>query len=152
MSALAGRRSVRAIALIEAVKGALVLLAGFGLLALVHRDVAALGDALVHHLHLNPARHLPRIFLDALRQVDDHRLRLLALGAAAYSALRLAEAWGLWRERAWAEWLGVLSGAIYLPFEIRTLWHHPTLLKAVTFGVNVLVVWVLARALAARRR
>ena len=61
-------------AFLEAAKGAVVLLAGFGVLALVHRDVQQVAEAVVSHLHLNPARHYPRIFLDAAARVSDARL------------------------------------------------------------------------------
>ena len=50
-------------ALLEGAKGVLVLAAGLGLFALAHRDVQAIAEDLVRHLHLNPARRFPRIFL-----------------------------------------------------------------------------------------
>src|ERR1043165_8860815 len=74
---------VRAIAFFEAVKGALVLVAGFGLLALVHRDLEDLAERLVRHSHLNPASHYPRIFIEAAARTDDARLRTLRAMAGA---------------------------------------------------------------------
>ena len=35
------------------------------------------------------------------------------------------EAWGLWRDKAWASWLGCLAAAVYLPFDLYALYHHP---------------------------
>ena len=90
---------VRALALFEAAKGVLVIMAGFGLLAIVHRDAQHLAEALVRHMHLNPARHYPRIFINAAGRLTDHRLHLLAAGAFAYATVRLVEAYGLWRIR-----------------------------------------------------
>ena len=49
--------------------------------------------------------------------------------ALTYSAIRFTEAYGLWRERRWAEWLSAVSGAIYLPFEIYELAGGITPLK-----------------------
>ena len=69
---------IRAIAIHEAAKGALVLLAGFGLLGLLHRDVEALAERLVTFSHLNPASKYPRIFLDAATRVTDTQLWWLA--------------------------------------------------------------------------
>jgi len=72
---------LKAVAMFEALKGLLVLLAGFGLLALVHHDVQAFVERIVVHLHLNPARHYPRVFIEAAGRLTDARLWLLAAGA-----------------------------------------------------------------------
>lgn len=146
------RGAVRTIALVEGVKGAVVLLAATGLLALVHHDLNDLAARLVAHAHLNPAARYPHIFLDAVSHLQQPRLLWLAAGAAGYSALRLLEAWGLYRQRAWAEWLAALSGAVYLPFEVAGLLRRPTWLGAGLLVVNLAVVAVMAGALAARRR
>jgi uncharacterized membrane protein (DUF2068 family) len=143
--------ALRAVAFIEAAKGAVVLLAATGLLSLVHRDLNDLAARLVRHAHLNPASHYPHIFLDAVSHVGDSRLVMLALGAAAYSAVRFVEAWGLFRERAWAEWLAAVGGAIYLPVEIGHLVRRPHALGAAVFVANLVVVLVVVVALVRRR-
>src|SRR5262245_24516424 len=106
---------LKAVALFEASKGLFVILAGLGLLALVHYNAQAFVEGLALHLHLNPARHYPGVFIEAAGRLTDARLWLFAAGALAYSALRFTEAYGLWRARPWAEWMGIVSGAIYLP-------------------------------------
>lgn len=147
-----GRPGLRAVATLEAVKGFLVLLAGFGAFALVHRDVQSLAEALVRHSHLNPARHVPRIFLEASARLTDARLWVLAAGALVYAGARFAESWGLWRARPWAAWLGALSGSVYVPFESASLLARPTPLKAATLLVNVFVVGYLALLIRSGRR
>jgi uncharacterized membrane protein (DUF2068 family) len=142
---------VRIVAAFEAAKGLLVLAAGFGLLSVVHKDVRSVAEELVGHLHLNPASRSPRIFLDAAERFSDVRLWLLALFAFAYAALRLVEAYGLWRMRRWAEWVAVASGGIYLPFEIYELAHGASWLKASTFAGNLAIVAYMAYALRASR-
>jgi uncharacterized membrane protein (DUF2068 family) len=94
----------------------------------------------VVHLHLNSARHYPRVFIEAAGRLTDARLWLLAAGAFAYSLLRFAEAYGLWRERAWAEWIGIVSGGVYLPVEVYERVHRPTVLKAALLIVNAVIV------------
>ena len=145
------RRAIRAVALLEATKGALVLLAGSGALALLHQNVHAIAARLIEHLHLNPAARLPKIFVDAAAHLDDRHLLLLALGAAAYAACRLAEAWGLFREREWAEWLSAVSGAIYVPFELAAVWRGGSWLDAAALAVNLAVVALMVAALRRRR-
>jgi len=143
--------SVRLVAIFEAFKGLVVILAGFGLLSMIHADAEQVAERLVHHLHLDAARHYPRIFIEAARQLNDVHLWWLALAAAIYASIRFAEAAGLWFEKAWAEWLAAISGAIYLPFEIYELSRGFTWLRLTTFIGNVLVVAVMIYALRARR-
>jgi uncharacterized membrane protein (DUF2068 family) len=139
--------SIRAVALFEAAKGALVLLAGFGVLSLVHSDIQDMAEDLLDHLHLNPASRYPHIFLDAVTRVNNWGLWKLAALAAGYAAVRLVEAYGLWRQRLWAEWFAALSGAIYVPFEIRGVMHGHGLTAAVALTINVAIVVVMLYAL-----
>ena len=138
---------IRAVALFEATKGAVVLLAGFGLLGLLHRDVQALAEHLVQFTRLNPASRYPRIFLDAATQVTDTQLWWLAAAAATYSIVRGFESYGLWRGRAWAEWLALVGGGIYVPVEYYHLWHRFTWFKLALLGANLAVVAVMVYAL-----
>jgi uncharacterized membrane protein (DUF2068 family) len=131
---------LRTVAAFEAAKGLLVMATGLGLLALVHHDVQRAAEAVVRHLHLNPARHYPRVFLEAAANVTDRRLGLLASGAFAYAVVRGVEAYGLWRVRTWAQWFAILSGGIYLPIEIYALVEHATALRAAVLLINVGVV------------
>jgi uncharacterized membrane protein (DUF2068 family) len=139
-------RGLHAIAVFEAIKGVAVLLAGFGLLALLHRDVQTIAERFVRAIHLNPASHYPHILIDAASNVTDTRLLALAAMASAYSAVRLVEAYGLWHGRAWAEWFAIGSGTLYLPVEIYELFHHATILKALVLVTNVAMVLYLVRA------
>ena len=140
----AARSGLRTVALFEAAKGGAVLMAGFGLLALVHRNAQEVAEDVVRHLHLNPAQHFPRIFLDAATRASETRLWVLALTALLYAAVRFAEAYGLWRQRAWAEWFGICTGGIYLPVELYELSVSVTPVKVGVFLVNLFVVGWLA--------
>lgn len=144
--------SVRAVALLEATKGTLVFLAGFGALSLLHHDVQRIAGELIGHLHLNPAKRYPSIFLEAAGHLTDARLWLLAAMAAAYGLLRFMEAYGLWRGRPWAEWLAAGSGSIYIPFELYELFQGFTWLSVGALGVNLFVVGVMIIALVRGRR
>ncbi|HEY2969439.1 MAG TPA: DUF2127 domain-containing protein [Casimicrobiaceae bacterium] len=143
---------LRVVAMFEFAKGALVLVAGLGLLAFVHRDIRDVVEELLEHLHLDPASRVPEIFVALAERVTSMDLWLLAIGATVYAAVRIAEGFGLWFDREWAEWLGVASGLIYVPFEIYALAKGVTPLKLATLGINLLVVAVLSDALWRRRR
>lgn len=133
-------RTLQLVALMEAVKGFIVFGAGFGLLALLHRDVRHIAESFVTRLHVDPDNHFAGIFLNAAAKVTDARLWGFAALAVAYSALRWTEAWGLWFNRRWASWLGAASGAIYVPVEVVELWQKPGVIKAATLTLNVAVV------------
>ena len=122
-----------------------MLLAGFGLLHYIHHDLQALAEELVRHTHLNPARHYPRIFIEAAGRTSDARLRTLAGLAFIYSAGRFIEAYGLWRLRAWAEWFAIVSGSVYVPFELYEIFRRPGWLRFIILLANLLVVAYLAR-------
>jgi uncharacterized membrane protein (DUF2068 family) len=131
---------LRTVAVFEATKGALVLVAGLGLLSLVHRGAQNFAEEIVQRFHLNPARDHPRILIDAIAHLDDANLRLLAVAALLYSAARFIEAYGLWRLRAWGEWFGIVSGSVYLPVEIYELVDRPTVVKAGVLIFNLGIV------------
>lgn len=133
-------RALRAVASVEFVKGLVVLLAGFGILSLVHRDAWDVAESFLEWLHISPETHYAQVFLNLADQVTDAKLWVVAIAALAYSTLRFFEAYGLWRERAWAEWLALISGAIYLPFEIFELARRPDWVRLVIFLVNLAVV------------
>ncbi|HYD62074.1 MAG TPA: DUF2127 domain-containing protein [Noviherbaspirillum sp.] len=133
-------KALRTIALIEAAKGALVLLAGVGLLALVHHDLQRFAENLVAHAHLNPASGYPRIFLDLAKQLTDSRLQLLASGAGLYACVRFIEAYGLWQARPWAKWFAAASGGIYIPFELFELVERVTWVGLVSLVLNIAIV------------
>lgn len=145
------KAGLRAIALFEGLKGLLVLVAGCGALALLHRDLQALGERMVSHLHLNPASRFPRVFLDLAGRTTDKRLWGFAALAAAYAAVRLAEAYGLWNARRWAEALGAASGGLYLPVEVYEIVRRSTATRAVLLAVNLAVVVYLLRQLGRER-
>ncbi|MDD3609569.1 MAG: DUF2127 domain-containing protein [Halothiobacillaceae bacterium] len=147
-----GDVALRAIALTEMAKGVVVLLAGFGLLALIHSHAQLHAETLVRHFHLNPAHETPRIFLHLMEGATDPRHAWLAFAALAYALLRLAEGFGLWFDRRWAEWLGALSGGIYLPIELYELFQGVSALKLSILAVNLIVVSYLGRRLWLKRK
>ncbi len=138
--------------MLEASKGLVVLLAGFGLFVGVDRGAAHFAEELVRHMHLNPAKGVPRIFIDLMSDTSNRRLQWLAFGALVYASLRLIEAFGLWRGRSWAEWLAVASGGIYIPFELAELASGVTLFRLGMLALNVGVVAYMALTLRRDRR
>jgi len=146
------RRVLRAVASFEFAKGIFVALMGFCALALVHRDVWLIAESLLALFRINTGRHSAQLFLDFADNVTDARLWAAAQIAFAYAALRFAEAYGLWNERTWAEWVAFISGALLLPLEIRELLRGLTLLRSTVFAGNVAVVLFMLYVIVSNRR
>ena len=133
------------LALFEAAKGMLVLLVGAGLLALIHRNVQNEGADIVQFFHLNPARHYPEIFLKTLSNINNTNLWFLSVSAVLYVIIRMAEAYGLWHDRAWAIWFAVASGALFIPIEIFELYERITISRFLIFLANIALILYLSR-------
>jgi uncharacterized membrane protein (DUF2068 family) len=140
-------KGLRLASLFEASKGILVLTTGLGLMMFIHKDLHLAAEQIIRHLHLNPASHYPLIFIDAAARLTDWGLWMLALSALLYSAVRFAEAYGLWNERQWAEWFGFLTGGMYIPLELLEIIRGMTWLKLSILLINLFIVAVLAAAL-----
>jgi uncharacterized membrane protein (DUF2068 family) len=135
---------LRSIAVFEAIKGTLVLAAGFGALHYLHKDLGDAAERLVHWLHMNPSHHFGRVFIEAADKFNDGKLWALAGGALAYSTVRLVEAYGLWHRRVWAEWFALLSGAMYVPWELYEVIDKSTGFRWGVLLLNVLIVFYMA--------
>jgi len=147
LSSNASRKVVKSVALFEATKGIIVVLAGFGLLSLLHHDLRALAIALVGRLHLDPTHHYARGFIDAAANTTDSRLWFAAVIGFVYAAFRFVEAYGLWFCRTWAEWLALISGGIYLPLEVYELFRRLTWMRVSALVANLVVVALIALVL-----
>jgi len=148
---------LRGVAVFELIKGVLFLAIGLGALSLVGKDVEVEAEKIILRLHLDPAWHYCDLFIRESAKVTDTRLRLIAMVSLTLAAIRLVESYGLWHERPWAEWLAVISAGVYMPFEIRHLYHNhfshkPVLVGAIVFLVNAAIVVYLGLLLAANHR
>jgi uncharacterized membrane protein (DUF2068 family) len=136
------RAALRAVASLELTKGMVVLLLGFGAVSLVHKDAWDAAEALLRFLHVNPDHHhYAQVFLNLADNVTDKKLWAVAAGAAAYSTVRFVEAYGLWGERIWAEWFALISGALYVPFEVYELVRRTTAIHVAVLLINLAIVF-----------
>ena len=83
-------------------------------------------------------RELPR-----LARLESGALRDVFAVAVAYAVVEGTEAYGLWRERRWAEYLTVIATAGFLPLEIHELAKRVSVLRVLALVVNLAVlVWL----------
>jgi uncharacterized membrane protein (DUF2068 family) len=67
-------------------------------------------------------------------------LALVVAALAAYAALELFEALGLWLLKRWGEYFAVVATSVFLPLEMYDLSKGVTATRAVTLTINVAAV------------
>jgi len=141
------RSALQAIAIFEATKGLAALAGLIGVLDLLHRDVRAVVLTLIGRFGLDPEAHYPSLLLHYADLLPDTYVHLLVMLVSAYIALRFIEATGLWLDKAWGEYLGALSGGIYIPFEVTHFIDEPSWMNAFIVALNTAIVGYLTYAL-----
>lgn len=137
---------LRAVAIFEAFKGCLVLVAAGLLVRVLHGGAQDAAETVVRHFHLNPARNAPRVFVEMILNLGSAHLIALSLGAIAYASVRFIEAYGLWHRKGWAWGFGIISGAMYIPFELVELTRGVTWPSVLVLIVNAAIVATLWRS------
>jgi len=136
------RRRLRIVAIIDIVKGLLILSIGLGILRGKSNVLEHGGEILLRLLDLDPTQGVPFKFLEFL-QAADMEHGLLMICAAAYALLRFVEAYGLWHMKSWARWLGLISSGMYVPFELYYFIKSPGWSTFIVMSINLIVVWLL---------
>jgi len=129
-----------AIAVFKLLKGALLLLVGFGLLELMHADIATLFSMLLESLHINADTRLVHALVLKVDALKPHSILIAGLISLGYAALLLAEGIGLWLEVSWAAYLTVVSTSALVPFEVYELIERVTLSRIILLAVNLVIV------------
>lgn len=135
---IAAERAFRAIVLITV---------GVVLVSHPHADWAAEITRFAEKLGLDPNSNWIRKLLERVRKIGSDKDVLFGVVALAYGALEGVEAYGLWMQRRWGEWLTVLATSLLLVPEIWELTKSATVIKAGVLIINLLVVAYLLRRL-----
>jgi uncharacterized membrane protein (DUF2068 family) len=134
---------LRTIAVMEWLKGAGAL--GAGVLLILHPDPSfgRAAERILRALHIARNSDLAIEVIRWARRIEIRHLHWMLALIFVYATLRMAEGWGLWRARTWAEWFGVLNGLLYLPIELFELSKGFNWVKFSVLLINLLVVWYL---------
>lgn len=138
-------RFLKIIAIFKILKGMLLLSIGISLLFLNSRTrwLDAIGDwagdelALVHS---KPALYL----LSQLQTViSGGQLRITGFVALFYAAVLFTEGTGVYFQQRWAEFLMIFATAALIPFEVRHMFHQPSVVTGIVLAANCFIVWFL---------
>ena len=137
------------IAAFKLLKAAALLAVGFGVLKLLHKDVAAEMGSWIDYLRIDPQNHFVQRMLEKAGLLNDRKIKELSVGTFAYAALFLTEGTGLAFRKRWAEYFTIISTASFLPFEIYEIVERVNvvriLLLLVNIGVVIYLIWELRR-------
>jgi uncharacterized membrane protein (DUF2068 family) len=140
------------IGIFKLLKGAACLILGFGLLRMLHKDVAAVALHYLEALRTDPDNRYIHSTLLKIFRVTPKQLRELSAGSFVYAALFLTEGTGLVLRKHWAEYLAVISTGLFIPLEAYEIYHHLTWTRLIVTAINVLTVWYLAMRIVKRHR
>jgi uncharacterized membrane protein (DUF2068 family) len=135
----ASAAGLRTVAIFESLKGVLVILLAIALV-LVRNHIEDYAEDLLYHLHIDFDHRFAHAVLSAASKLSDARVWVVALGALLYSSVRFVEAWGLWHRRVWAEWFALLSGALYLPWELMRVAEKTTWERIAVLAINLVII------------
>jgi uncharacterized membrane protein (DUF2068 family) len=121
-----------------------LLIVGFGLLRLLHRDVASVTEHWIEVLRVDPDNRFIHRALVRIFNVTPKQLKELSAGTFVYAGIFLTEGLGLLRRKHWAEYMTLISTGLFIPLEVYEIIHHFTPVKVVVTALNVAIVWYLA--------
>ena len=140
-------RGLRLIATFKLLKGLALLAAGFGMLRLLHRDVAAEIEHWINIFQVDSHNHFIHLLLEKVANLDDRRLKALSAGTFVYSTIFFVEGIGLALGKRWAEYFTIIVTSSLLPLEVYALAKHASVGEVLALVINLAVVAYLVREL-----
>jgi uncharacterized membrane protein (DUF2068 family) len=131
---------IRLIALFKLLKAASLIVVGFGILKLIHTDVATELEHWVAILGFDPGSRMVSHAIQKVTNISPNKIRDFGVVSFIYAGLFLTEGIGLWLLKRWAEWFTVVITSSLLPLEIYEIFHHPTPIKILVLIINIAVV------------
>lgn len=150
--AKSGSVGFRLIGALKLSSGLLGLALGFGLLKLIHRDLAPALEHVLQFVRLDPDRRIFRTAISWVAGIPHHDLRLIEFATFFYATLHCTEGTGLLLRKTWAEYLTVIATSALVPLELYALTRRVSLVKIVALAVNLLIVAYLVDQLRRARR
>jgi uncharacterized membrane protein (DUF2068 family) len=133
-----------AIGVLKLLKALLFVSMGFGVINLLHKDIADVLLRAITALRFDPENRFVNMLLEKSALLNPHRLKEISFAIFLYAALDIIEGTGLVLEKVWAEYFTLILTGSFLPWEIYEIIRHVTVLKVVLTILNLLVFIYLA--------
>lgn len=134
---------IRCIGVFKLLKAVSLIVIGFGILKLIHKDVGTQLEHWVATLGFDPGTRLINRAIQKATNLSPTRFKEFGVVSFVYAGLFLIEGIGLCRLKHWAEWFTVVITSSLLPFEIYEIFHRGTAIKVLVLILNILVVMYL---------
>jgi uncharacterized membrane protein (DUF2068 family) len=133
-----------AIGVLKLMKAVLFVSMGFGVIRLLHKDIADVLLRAVTALRFDPENRIVNVLLEKSALLSPHRLKEISFAIFLYAALDVIEGTGLVLEKVWAEYFTLILTGSFLPWELYEIIRHVTVLKIVLTLLNLAVFIYLA--------
>jgi uncharacterized membrane protein (DUF2068 family) len=128
-----------AIGVLKLLKAVLFVSMGFGVINLLHKDIADVLLRAITALRFDPENRFVNLLLEKSALLSPERLKEISFAIFLYAALDVIEGTGLVLEKVWAEYFTLILTGSFLPWEFYEILRHLTILKVVLATLNVLV-------------
>lgn len=128
-----------AIGALKLLKAVLFVSLGFGVIRLLHKDIADVLLRAFMALRFDPENRIVNMVLEKSTLLSPHQLREISFAIFFYAALDIVEGTGLVLEKVWAEYFTLVLTGSFLPWEFYEIFRHLTVLKVVLTILNLAV-------------
>ena len=133
-------RLLQLIAVFKLLKAVSLLVVGFGILRLIHTNVATQLEHWIAMFGFDPGSRLMSRAIQRATNITPHEIREFGIVSFIYAGLFLTEGIGLWLMKRWAEWFTVAITSSLVPFEVYEIVHRPTPIRILVLSINIAVV------------
>jgi uncharacterized membrane protein (DUF2068 family) len=134
-----------AIGVLKLLKAVLFVSLGFGVIRLLHKDIADVLLRTATALRFDPENRFVNLLLEKSALLSPHRLKQISFAIFLYAALDIIEGTGLVLEKVWAEYFTLILTGCFLPLEFYEIIRHVTVFKVVLTLLNLVVFVYLAK-------
>jgi len=131
---------LRIIAVVKLAKGVALAGVALGLFSIVHRDLDVLAQKFIEFMRISPENHYAKLLLEKAGVIEPHSIIRAGIATAFYAAILLSEGVGLWLGAAWAEYVVVVTTGFFVPEEIISMIHGPSMTKGLVIAVNAAIL------------
>src|ERR1700744_3578771 len=136
-----------AIGVLKLLKAVLFVSIGFGVIRLLHKDIADVLLKAVTALRFDPENRIVNVLLEKSALLSPHRLKEITFAIFLYAALDIIEGTGLVLEKGGAEYFPLILPGSFLPWDFYEIIRHVTVFKIILTALNLLVFVYLAYVL-----
>ena len=133
-------RGLVTIGIFKLLKAVFFFAMGVGALHFINGDLYQSITQAVIALKFDPESHFVSVLLEKADMMDDHVLRMLSVATLSYSAVATTEGIGLLMEQTWAEYLTLIMGIAFLPWEGFEILRHGSLWRVGVMLINIAIV------------